>query len=148
MWAQVAAGKFGAGGARREPFSPLSRRGARRPPSIDSLPTNPLVSSAPHEACACVRACVRACMRVLGRTRACRASCSRGGCARAQTRVDLHLCKCVCALRVEQVYALFFSFSFFFFYRRSVFFFSTFFTLSFSFRLCIPILLCVEKAGA
>ena len=53
-----------AGGGRREPFSPPSRRGARRPPSIHFLPSNKrFVSSATYEACAYVRACVRACIR-------------------------------------------------------------------------------------
>lgn len=53
-----------AGGGRREPFSPPSCRGARRPPSIDyTLPTRHSVLSATYEACAYMRTCVRTCVR-------------------------------------------------------------------------------------
>lgn len=61
-----------AGGGRREPFSPPSCRGARRPPSIDyTLPTKHSVLSATYEACACMHAYVRACVRACTRAHAC-----------------------------------------------------------------------------
>lgn len=116
MWARMV-GKLGAAafwaywqrrrgqGVEDVSRSPHPRVVARADPHPSTTHSPPNIRFYPlrtKRARACMRTCVRACVRVLGRTRACRASCLRGACTGrmcARTaRVVLRLCElCVCA---------------------------------------------------